>query len=93
MVIKLGGSPTDYKAHEKVFFDMLHEDPTREVGLFRNDTTGEVIIVRGKQGVVSVETDKSKPAGSRSGARCLARRSSAGRRTSSSPTRRSDTGS
>jgi hypothetical protein len=38
---------------------MLHEDPTREVGLFQNTETGEYIVVRGKATTVTVETDAS----------------------------------
>ena len=42
--------------HEKLLFAMLREDPTREVGFFRNSRTGEIIIVRGKEGTVTVQS-------------------------------------
>lgn len=44
---------------------MLHEDPTREVGLFRNTETGEYIVVRGKETRVTVETGPGGEAGPR----------------------------
>jgi hypothetical protein len=45
-----------YEEHERLLFSMLREDPTREIGFFRNTKTGEIIIVRGKEGTVTVQS-------------------------------------
>jgi hypothetical protein len=57
MVIQLA-DPRSKAAAEELVIRMLIQDPTREIGLFRNSITGEYIVVRGKTSTVTVE---SKP--------------------------------
>jgi hypothetical protein len=42
--------------HREIFDSMVSEDPSREVGLYRNPVTGELLIVQGGREHVSVET-------------------------------------
>jgi hypothetical protein len=64
MVVQLR-EPTNAREHEGLFQSLVDQDPTREVGLFRNSTTGELIVVRGKPTTVSVETNAGGEQGPR----------------------------
>jgi hypothetical protein len=56
MVIQLS-DPRSKSAAEELVLRMLIQDPTREIGLFRNSVTGEYIVVRGKAQAVTVESE------------------------------------
>lgn len=55
MVIQLANAKS-LQEHQDLVFRMQQEDPTREIGLFRNSRTGEWIVVRGKESTVVVES-------------------------------------
>lgn len=55
LVIQLADA-TSLREHQDLVFRMLHEDSTREIGLFRNSKTGQWIVVRGKERTVVVES-------------------------------------
>jgi hypothetical protein len=55
LVIQLKNT-TSLREHEQLVYQMLRDDPTREIGLFRNSKSGEWIVVRGKKMTVVVES-------------------------------------
>ncbi|HEX7223321.1 MAG TPA: hypothetical protein VF231_08715, partial [Candidatus Limnocylindrales bacterium] len=42
---------------EKILEQMFHDDPWREVGIYRNSVTGEYIVIQGRKSNVSVDRD------------------------------------
>jgi hypothetical protein len=55
-----GAQPTDAALHRRIFENTIHDDASREAALYRNDKTGEFIIVQGTEKAAAVETAGGK---------------------------------
>jgi hypothetical protein len=59
-MVAQAGDATNSTHSQEIFEGMASDDPKREVGLYRNPTTGEYIVIQGRANDVAVERIKGK---------------------------------